>query len=60
LRPNRYIEDFGNPLAHYDRDAEEGKSREGEQNGQEILEEVQEAGSNQAVDDQCSQPKTLK
>jgi len=32
----------------------------GKQNGQENLEEVEEAGSNQAVDRQCNRPKALK
>lgn len=50
MQPDESTEDFGIPLAHRDNDAQMGKSSEGEQNGQEILEEVEEARSNQAVD----------
>jgi hypothetical protein len=50
LQPDESTEDFGVPLAHRDNDAQLGKLSEGEQNGQENLEEVEEARSNQAVD----------
>jgi len=49
LQPIGYIDDFGDPLAGRRCDAQQGKSREGEQNGQENFEEGEEAGSNQAV-----------
>ena len=58
MQPDESTWDFGIPLAHKDNDAQLGKLSEGEQNGQENLEEVEEARSNQAVD-QDGQRKAL-
>ena len=58
MQPDDSTEDFGIPLAPKDNDAQMGKLSEGEQNGQENLEEVEEAGSNQAVDQSCRKGRT--
>jgi hypothetical protein len=43
---------FGHSIAYGEADAHQGKLSEGEQNGQEDFEEVEEDGSHQAVDAQ--------
>jgi hypothetical protein len=51
LRQRKSFLDFGAPFAYKDSDAHQGKSSEGEKNGQENLEEGKKDRSNQAVDD---------
>ncbi len=46
---------FGDCFAYNSNDAPQGKSSEGEQNGQEDFEESEEDGSDQAVDDKFRQ-----
>ena len=50
LQPVGLQAEFGDRFAYRQCDVGQDKSNEGEQNGQENLEEVEEAGSNQAVD----------
>jgi hypothetical protein len=50
LRRDEAIEEFGYRVAHSKTDAQTGKSSEGEQNGQENLEEGEEARSDETVD----------
>jgi hypothetical protein len=50
LRHRESFLDFGARFAYNDSDAHQGKSSEGEKNGQENLEEGKKAGSNEAVE----------
>jgi hypothetical protein len=49
LHPGESVEGFGNPLARYESDAQLGKSSDGEENGQENVEEGEEDSTDQAV-----------
>jgi hypothetical protein len=51
LRHRESFLDFGARFAYNDSDAHQGKSSEGEKNGQENLEESKKDRSNQAADD---------
>ena len=53
LRLSEAAAEFGDHVACTQDDAQQGKSNEGEQNGQENLEEVEEDRSNQALDGSC-------